>query len=66
MNFLLDNTNFELAFTVPTANRWGAAMRPDSQALKQEIDRALISLIESGQLRRIWQSQLKTIEYPEI
>ncbi len=63
---LLDNTDFELAFTVPTANRWGAAMRPDSQALKQEIDRALISLIESGQLRRIWQSQLKTIEYPEI
>ena len=41
-------------------------MRPDAGALKQSIDTALEALLGSNELRRIWQAQLPTIEYPGL
>ena len=63
---VLSDPAFRLAFTVRTANRWGAAMRPDAGALKRSIDVALEALVASGELRRIWQTELPTIEYPGL
>lgn len=56
--------DYELAFTVQTANRWGIAVaknRPDTLA---EIDVALGRLIESGRLRKVWDEWLPTLDYP--
>ncbi len=56
--------DYELAFTVPTANKWGIAVsknRPDTLA---EIDGALGRLVESGRLHQVWRQWLPTLDYP--
>lgn len=56
--------DYELAFTVQTANRWGIAVakiRPDTLA---EIDGALGRLIDSGRLQQVWTQHLPTLHYP--
>ena len=56
--------DYELAFTVATANKWGIAVakhRPDTLA---ELDGALARLIESGRLRAVWTQWLPTLDYP--
>ncbi|BBX33317.1 glutamine-binding periplasmic protein [Mycolicibacterium mageritense DSM 44476 = CIP 104973] len=56
--------DYELAFTVRTANKWGIAVsknRPDTLA---EIDGALGRLIDSGRLRDVWKEWLPTLDYP--
>ncbi len=63
---VLADPAFKLAFTVPTGNRWGAAMRADRSRLKRAIDAALGILIVSGRLRRIWQQNLPRIDYPDL
>lgn len=62
---LLSNAAFKIAFTVNTANRWGAAMRPESSALKVGFDAAIQQVVDSGELARIWQQYLGYIEYPQ-
>ena len=63
---LLDQKEFEIAFTVETANRWGAAMHPDSKQLAGAINEALESLKTSGELRSIWQTWFAAIAYPDL
>ncbi len=63
---LLDVGEFEIAFTVDTRNRWGAAKSPSSGGLKQSIDTALDTLKQSGELQAIWCRWLKPIHYPDI
>lgn len=56
--------DFELAFTVQTANRWGIAVAKDRPDVLAEIDGALGRLIDSGRLRQVWQRWLPTLDYP--
>ncbi len=63
---LLNSHEFELAFTVATHNRWGAAMKPDAHQLKQAIDTALSELKKSGALQRLWHELLHPIPCPDI
>ena len=56
---------FEIAFTVQTANRWGAALDRDNQALKNALDTGLASLAADGSLRDCWRHWLDWIAYPE-
>ena len=63
---LVGGNEFEIAFTVETRNRWGAAMHPDSIELKVAIDKVLDELIRSNQLRAIWQQTLDPIPFPRI
>ncbi len=63
---LIDDPELGIAFTVSTANRWGAAMRPGSIELKTALDTALAQSISDGQLRRIWRDWLGHIEYPAL
>lgn len=56
--------DYELAFTVQTANKWGIAVsktRPDTLA---EIDGALGRLVSSGRLEQVWTAHLPTLDYP--
>ncbi len=56
--------DYELAFTVQTANRWGIAVSKDRPDVLADIDGALGRLIESGVLRQVWNTWLPTLEYP--
>ena len=56
--------DYELAFTVQTANRWGIAVAKDRPDTLAEIDSALGRLIESGRLRKVWGEWLPTLDYP--
>ncbi len=61
---LLADADFRLAFTAATGNRWGAALRLDAAPLKQLLDQALSTLIESGRLQSTWQYWLPDIAWP--
>lgn len=56
--------DYELAFTVQTANRWGIAVSKDRPDTLAEIDGALGRLIESGRLQQVWTRHLPTLDYP--
>ena len=56
--------DYELAFTVATANKWGIAVAKDRPDTLAEIDGALRRIIESGRLRAVWTEWLPTLDYP--
>ncbi|AKS31428.1 ABC transporter substrate-binding protein [Mycolicibacterium goodii] len=56
--------DYELAFTVQTANKWGIAVSKDRPDTLAEIDGALARLIETGRLRDVWKEWLPTLDYP--
>jgi polar amino acid transport system substrate-binding protein len=56
--------DYELAFTVQTANKWGIAVSKDRPDVLAEIDAALGRLIETGALREVWNRWLPTLDYP--
>lgn len=56
--------DYELAFTVQTANKWGIAVAKDRPDTLAEIDGALGRLIDSGTLRDVWTTWLPTLDYP--
>lgn len=56
--------DYELAFTVQTANRWGIAVSKDRPDTLAEIDGALGRLIDSRRLQRVWAQHLPTLDYP--
>lgn len=56
--------DYELAFTVQTANRWGIAVAKDRPDTLAEIDGALGRLIDSGRLQQVWTQHLPTLHYP--
>lgn len=56
--------DYELAFTVQTANRWGIAVSKDRPDTLAEIDGGLGRLIDSGRLQQVWAQHLPTLDYP--
>ncbi|MGY4712280.1 ABC transporter substrate-binding protein [Mycolicibacterium sp. CBM1] len=56
--------DYELAFTVQTANKWGIAVAKDRPDTLAELDGALGRLIDSGALREVWTTWLPTLDYP--
>lgn len=56
--------DYELAFTVQTANRWGIAVSKDRPDTLADIDGALGRLIDSGRLQQVWTHHLPTLDYP--
>lgn len=55
-----------IGFTVETRNRWGAAMWPGSDDLKEAIDRAINHVILSHGLPAIWRQHFPDIDYPAL
>lgn len=56
--------DYELAFTVRTANRWGIGVSPDRPDLRTSLDTALAETIAEGTHRAAWQEWMPTLEYP--
>jgi polar amino acid transport system substrate-binding protein len=56
--------DYELAFTVQTANKWGIAVSKDRPDTLAEIDAALGRVVSNGRLREVWKEWLPTLDYP--
>ncbi|MFI0357842.1 ABC transporter substrate-binding protein [Actinomadura sp. 9N407] len=61
---LADDPDFDLAFTVPTGNRWGVAVAKDRPDLLSELNEALTAIIEDGRLKEAWQDRMPALPYP--
>jgi polar amino acid transport system substrate-binding protein len=55
---------FEVAFTIPTHQMWGAAMRPGSGPLRALFDRGIEHALASGTLARQWERHLPFLDFP--
>jgi polar amino acid transport system substrate-binding protein len=61
---LADDPDFDLAFTVKTANRWGLAVTTSRPSLLDALDEALAVVKADGRLSKAWQEWLPGREYP--
>lgn len=61
---LAEDPGFDLAFTVPTRNRWGVAVAKDRPETRTELDAALATVIRDGRLREVWQTWMPTLAFP--
>jgi len=52
--------DLRVAFTVATRNRWGCALRPESEQLKAALDRG----IAEADLQVVWEHWLPRLAYP--
>jgi len=59
-----DDPDFELAFTVPTRNRWGVAVSKRRPAWRDELDAALGAVIADGRLEAAWRRWMPSLAYP--
>jgi polar amino acid transport system substrate-binding protein len=57
-------TGVRIAFTVPTANAWGAALRHGDDDLREALDGVLDDVVRSGRLRDIWERTLPLLDWP--
>lgn len=55
---------FNVAFTVPTRNRWGIAVSKQRPEIRRELDAALTQVIGSGELQKIWEHWLPGLDFP--
>ena len=58
--FVEPDPTIRVAFTVPTANPWGAACRPDDRELVALLDRA----IAGADLRSAWERWIPQLSFP--
>jgi ABC-type amino acid transport substrate-binding protein len=59
-----DEPDLRLAFTLPTGNRWGVAVRPGDDALRGALDDALDSVTADGSLRAVWEQWIPWLRFP--
>jgi polar amino acid transport system substrate-binding protein len=59
-----EQPDLRLAFTVPTRNRWGIAVRRGDDELRTAIDAALAAAIADGSLRAAWHRHMPWLEFP--
>ncbi|GAA4083388.1 MULTISPECIES: substrate-binding periplasmic protein [Actinomadura] len=55
---------FEVAFTVPTGNRWGVAVAKDRPDTLRRIDGALAAVIADGRLEKAWRTWIPALPFP--
>lgn len=59
-----DDPAFEVAFTVPTRNKWGLAVSKQRPEWRDELDAALGRVIANGRLEAAWTEWLSGLEFP--
>lgn len=59
-----NDPRFEVAFTVPTGNRWALGVARDRPEAREELDAALGRVIADGRHRAAWEQWLPTLDYP--
>jgi polar amino acid transport system substrate-binding protein len=61
---LADDPAFEIAFTVPTRNEWGAAVSKTRPEMRNALNHALAEVIRDGRLAACWKRWLPGLTYP--
>lgn len=61
---LSGSAEFDLAFTVPTGNRWGLAVSKERPSLLAALDEALAAAKADGRLAAAWREILPALDYP--
>lgn len=61
---LAGSADFDVAFTVRTANHWGLATSKTRPWLRDGLDAALAAVKADGRLRDAWQRWLPSLDYP--
>jgi polar amino acid transport system substrate-binding protein len=61
---LVTADDIEIAFSVPTANRWAIAVAKDNSEMAETLDRALGQAIEDGTVRDAWLRWMPGLRYP--
>jgi polar amino acid transport system substrate-binding protein len=61
---LAGSAEFDLAFTVPTGNRWGLAVSKERPSVLDALDEALDALKTDGRLAAVWREWLPSLDYP--
>jgi polar amino acid transport system substrate-binding protein len=61
---LAGSAEFDLAFTVPTGNRWGLAVSKERPSLLNALDEALDAVKTDGRLAAAWREWLPSLDYP--
>lgn len=59
-----EDPDFVEAFTVLTRNRWGIGVAPGNDALREEINEAIESVIADGSLEKIWGKWMPLLQFP--
>jgi polar amino acid transport system substrate-binding protein len=54
----------EIAFTVATRNAWGLGVAKDRPGWRDELDRALATIIADGRLRAAWSRWMPELAFP--
>ena len=57
--------DFEVAFTVATANRWAVAVAKDQVAFRDELSEAIRGVIADGSLAGIWAEWIPDLPFPK-
>lgn len=61
---LTDAADLDIAFSVPTGNRWALAVAQDKSAVLQTLDSALAQALGNGAVHAAWQRWLPGLRYP--
>lgn len=56
--------DLRLAFTLPTRNRWGVAVRKGDDPLREALDEALAGAIDDGALEAAWARWIPWLAFP--
>jgi ABC-type amino acid transport substrate-binding protein len=59
-----EEPDLRLAFTVPTRNRWGIAVRRENDAVRLALDEALAAAVTDGTLADRWERWLPWLSFP--
>jgi polar amino acid transport system substrate-binding protein len=58
------DSDFDVAFTAPTGNRWAVGLAHSNSSLREEIDRALGTIIADGRLKTVWEKWMRDLPFP--
>ncbi|WP_458734106.1 substrate-binding periplasmic protein [Zobellella taiwanensis] len=61
---LAEEADLAIAFTVPTQNEWGIAIKKGQPAWLARVNQALSEVKASGELKQLWQKWMPTLRYP--
>ncbi|MFN0155946.1 MAG: substrate-binding periplasmic protein [Gaiella sp.] len=59
-----EEPDLRLAFTIPTRNRWGVAVRKGNDEVREALERALAAAIEDGSARAAWELWMPWLPFP--
>lgn len=59
-----DEPDLEVAFTVPTRNKWGVAVAKGNTSLLDDLNAALAAAIADGSLEQVWKEWMPDLAFP--